>query len=110
MAYRWPDETVFSRLELHVEEQWCQTCGGRLRVCDHRHRRVFPLRAPPRAVVTWAHRPARAPPPPPRPLSPEAETALPVPGGVWGGVGVCGRGRRPSPRHWAVGQIRTELA
>jgi hypothetical protein len=43
MAYRWPDDTVFSRLELHVEEQWCQTCGGRLRVCDHRHRRVFTL-------------------------------------------------------------------
>src|SRR5215471_1615518 len=52
MAYRWPDDTVFTHLELHVEEQWCQTCGCRLRVCDHRHRRLFTLHGP-LHVVCW---------------------------------------------------------
>src|SRR5215471_19075387 len=57
MAYRWPDETVFRRLELHVEEQWCQTCGSRLRVCDHRHRRVFTLQGPLHVVCKLVHCP-----------------------------------------------------
>jgi hypothetical protein len=79
MAYRWPDDTVFSRLELHVEEQWCQTCGGRLRVCDHRHRRVFTLHGPLHVVCKLVHGPDRVCPAHPRTLSPEAETALAMP-------------------------------
>src|SRR3977135_4525561 len=46
MSYRWPDDTVFSHLELHVEEQWCQTCGGRLRVCDSANLRVCNFAGP----------------------------------------------------------------
>jgi hypothetical protein len=41
MPYRWPEDTVFTRLELAVEEPWCRTCGGALTICDHRHHRVF---------------------------------------------------------------------
>ena len=110
MAYRWPDETVFSRLELHVEEQWCQTCGGRLRVCDHRHRRVFTLHGPLQVVCKLVHCPERVCPAHPRTLSPEAETALAMPWWVLGWDVVCWLGQRRFARHWAVGQIRTELA
>ena len=59
MAYRWPDDTVFTRLALHGEEQWCQTCGCRLRVCDHRHRRVFTLHGPLHVVCKLVHCPER---------------------------------------------------
>jgi len=110
MAYRWPDETVFSRLELHVEEQWCQTCGGRLRVCDHRHRRVFTLHGPLHVVCKLVHCPERVCPAHPRTLSPEAETGLAMPWWVLGWDVVCWLGQRRFARHWAVGQIRTELA
>src|SRR5436305_6358589 len=110
MAYRWPDETVFSRLELHLEEQWCQTCGGRLRVCDHRHRRVFTLHGPLQVVCKLVHCPDRVCPAHPRTLSPEAETALAMPWWVLGWDVVCWLGHRRFARHWAVGQLRTELA
>src|SRR5215468_1581000 len=110
MAYRWPDAAVFSRLELHVEEQWCQTCGSRLRVCDHRHRRVFTLQGPLQVVCKLVHCPERVCPAHPRTLSPEAETALAMPWWVLGWDVVCWLGHRRFARHWAVGQIRTELA
>src|SRR6266481_3853971 len=110
MAYRWPDDTVFSHLELHVEEQWCQTCGGRLRVCDHRHRRVFTLHGPLHVVCKLVHCPERVCPAHPRTRSPEAETALAMPWWVLGWDVVCWLGHRRFARHWAVGQIRTELA
>ena len=110
MAYCWPDDTVFSRLELHVEEQWCQTCGGRLRVCDHRHRRVFTLQGPLHVVCKLVHCPERVCPAHSQTLSPEAETALAMPWWVLGWDVVCWLGHRRFARHWAVGQIRTELA
>ena len=110
MAYRWPDETVFSRLALHVEEPWCQICGSRLRVCDHRHRRVFTLHGPLQVVCKLVHCPDRVCPAHPRTLSPEAETALAMPWWVLGWDVVCWLGQRRFARHWAVGQIRTELA
>src|SRR6266571_3704107 len=110
MSYRWPDDTVFSRLELNVEEQWCQTCGGRLSVCDHRHRRVFTLHGPLHVVCKLVHCPEHVCPAHPRTLSPEAETALTMPWWVLGWDVVCWLGHRRFARHWAVGQIRTELA
>src|SRR5262244_882732 len=109
MAYRWPDETAFSRLELHVEEQWCQTCGSRLRVCDHRHRRVFTLQGPLHVVCKLVHCPDRVCPAHPRTRSPEAETTLAMPWWVLGWAVVCWLGQRRFARHWSVGQIRAEL-
>src|SRR5262249_46805594 len=110
MSYRWPDDTVFSRLELNVEEQWCQTCGSRLSVCDHRHRRVFTLQGPLHVVCKLVHCPERVCPAHPRTLSPEAETALAMPWWVLSWDVVCWLGHRRFARHWVVGQIRTELA
>src|SRR5437899_2722131 len=59
MPYRWPDDTVFTRLELHLEDRWCHTCGCQLTVCDHRHRRLFTLNGPVHAVWKLAHCPQR---------------------------------------------------
>ena len=110
MSYRWPDDTVLTRLELHVEEQWCQTCGCRLSVCDHRHRRVFTLHGPLHVICKLVHCPDRVCPAHPPTLSPEAETALAMPWWVLGWDVVCWLGHRRFARHWSVGQLRTELA
>src|SRR5215471_8211448 len=89
MAYRWPDDTVFTHLELHVEEQWCQTCGCRLRVCDHRHRRLFTLHGPLHVVCKLVHCPDRGCPAHPQTLSPEAETTIAMPWWALGWDVVC---------------------
>src|SRR5215469_3693712 len=110
MAYRWPEETVFTRLVLTVEEQWCRTCGGALTICDHRHHRVFTLNGPVHLVCKLAHCPTRACPAHPQTLSPEAETTITMPWWVLGWDVVCWLGQRRFARHWSVQQLRTELA
>jgi len=110
MSYRWPEDTLFTRLECNVEEQWCRTCGGKLTVCDHRHRRLFTLHGPLHVVCKLVHCPARVCPAHTRTISPEAETALAMPWWVLGWDVVCWLGPRRFARHWSVGQIRAELA
>ncbi len=79
MSYHWPENTVFTRLELAVEKRWCQTCGGALAICDHRHHRVFTLDGPVHLVGKLAHCPARACPARTRTISPETETTITMP-------------------------------
>jgi hypothetical protein len=110
MAYRWPEDTVFTRLTLAVEEPWCRTCGGALTICDHRHHRVFTLNGPVHLLCKLAHCPARACPAHTQTLSPEAETAITMPWWVLGWDVVCWLGQRRFARHWSVQQLRTELA
>src|SRR5215510_5800180 len=110
MAYRWPDDTVFTRLALHVEEQWCQTCGCRLRGCDHRHRRLFTLPGPLHGIWKLVHGPDRGCPAQPQTLSPEAETTIALPWWVLGWDVVCWLGQRRFARHWSVGPLRAALA
>ena len=110
MAYRWPEDTVFTRLVLTVEEPWCRTCGGALTICDHRHHRVFTLNGPVHLVCKLAHCPARACPAHTQTLSPEAETTITMPWWVLGWDVVCWLGQRRFARHWSVQQLRTELA
>jgi hypothetical protein len=110
MPYRWPEDTVFTRLELAVEEPWCRTCGGALTICDHRHHHVFTLHGPVHLVCKLAHCPARACPAGTQTISPEAETTITMPWWVLGWDVVCWLGHRRFARHWAVGEIRTELA
>src|SRR5215510_7065477 len=110
MPYRWPEDTVFTRLELAVEEPWCRTCGGALTICDHRHHRVFTLHGPVQLVCKLAHCPARACPAHTQTLSPEAETTITMPWWVLGWDVVCWLGQRRFARHWSVQQLRTELA
>jgi hypothetical protein len=110
MAYRWPEDTVCTRLALTVEEPWCRTCGGALTICDHRHHRVFTRNGPVHLVCKLAHCPARACPAHPQTLSPEAETTITMPWWVLGWDVVCGLGQRRFARHWSVQQLRTALA
>jgi hypothetical protein len=110
MPYRWPEDTVFTRIELEVEERWCRTCGGALSTCDHRHHRVFTLHGPLHLVCKLVHCPARACPAHPQTLSPEAETTITMPWWVLGWDVVCWLGHRRFARHWSVQQLRTELA
>lgn len=110
MPYCWPNDTIFTRLELHVEDRRCHTCGGPLTVCDHRHRRLFTLTGPLHVVCKLAHCPDRTCPAHTQTHSPEAETALAMPWWVLGWDVVCWLGHRRFARHWSVGQIRAELA
>ena len=110
MPYRWPDDAVFTDLELNVQEPWCQRCGGRLTVCDHRHRRLFTLHGPVHVVCKLVHCPHQGCPAHTRTISPEAETALALPWWVLGWDVVCWLGQRRFARHWSVAQLRAELA
>jgi hypothetical protein len=110
MAYRWPEDTVFTRLTLAVEEPWCRKCGGALTICDHRHHHVFTLNGPVHLVCKLAHCPARACPAHTQTLSPEAETTITMPWWVLGWDVVCWLGQRRFARHWSVQQLRTALA
>lgn len=110
MPYRWPADTVFTPIAVHVEDRWCQTCGCRLTVCDHRHRRLFTLNGPLHVVCQLAHGPERGCPAHTRTISPEAETALARPWWVLGWDVVSWLGQRRCARHWSVGQRRAELA
>ncbi len=110
MPYRWPADTIFTRLDLPVEAQWCRTCGCKLTVCDHRHRRLFTLNGPVHAVWKLAHCPQRGCPAHTRTLSPEAETALAMPWWALGWDVVCWLGHRRFARHGSVGQLRAALA
>jgi hypothetical protein len=110
MPYRWPEDTVFTRLDLQVEDRWCRTCGGRLTVCDHRHRRLFTLNGPVHVVCKLAHCPEQVCPAHLQTINPEAETALGMPWWVLGWDVVCWLGHRRFARHWSVAQLRVELA
>jgi hypothetical protein len=110
MPYRWPEDTVFTRLELAVEEPWCRTCGGALTICDHRHHHVFTLHGPMHLVCKLAHCPARACPAGTQTISPEAETTITMPWWVLGWDGVCWLGHRRFAQHWSVPQLRAALA
>ena len=110
MPYRWPDDTVCTALELNVQEPWCQRCGGRLTVCDHRHRRLFTLHGPVHVVCQLVPCPHQGCPAHTRTSSPEADTALALPWWVLGWDVVCWLGQRRFARHWSVAQVRAELA
>jgi hypothetical protein len=110
MPYRWPDDTVFTDLAFNVQEPWCQTCGCRLTVCDHRHRRLFTWHGPVHVVWKLVHCPHQVCPSHTRTRSPEAAMALALPWWVLGWDVVCGLGQRRCARHWSVAPWRAELA
>ena len=109
MPYRWPEGTVFTRLDLEVEDRACQVCDGRMSVCDHRHHRIFTLGGPVHLVSKLVHCPDPTCPGHRKTFSPEAETAISLPWWVIGWDVFCWIGQRRFARHWSVPQIRTEL-
>ena len=55
MRPAWPEYTVFRRLVLDVESDFCEHCGATLHVCDHRLPRIHTLRGPVELPCRLAH-------------------------------------------------------
>jgi len=95
---------------LEVEEKVCGVCGRNLHVCDHRQHRIFTLRGPLELVCKLAHCSDRHCSVHSKTISPYAETTLTLPWWLIGWDVFCWMGQRRFARHWAVPQIRAELA
>jgi hypothetical protein len=109
MAYRWPTETEFTRLELDVLDRNCPACGRRMYICDHRYRRLHTLGGPVQLVCKLNHCPDPDCPGHTKTKSPEIETTIAPPQWAIGWDVFCWIGHRRFSRHWAVPQIQTEL-
>ena len=75
----WPDDTVFHRLVIDVERDFCEHCGRVLHICDHRYRRLHTLEGPVQLVCKLNHCPDRACPGHATTKSPEQEAAIAPP-------------------------------
>jgi hypothetical protein len=106
LAYRWPAGTVFTRIDLDVEERSCPVCDRALHVCDHRSHPLWTLAGPPQVV----NRLVRCPDPTcdsrGQTFSPAAEVSLSMPRWCIGWEVLCWRGHRRFARHWSVPQLR----
>jgi hypothetical protein len=109
MRPRWPEETVFSPLELDVESDECELCGRVLHVCDHRFHRIHTLQGPVELVCRLAHCSGPACPERAQTLSPAAELSLTLPWWLIGWDVFCWLGHRRFARHWDVPQLLAEL-
>ena len=79
MAYRWPAGTVYTRIDLDVEERSCPICDRTMYVCDHRYHHLWTLAGPTQVV----NRLVRCPDPTcdsrGQTFSPEAELSISMP-------------------------------
>ena len=109
MAYRWPAGTVFTRIDLDVEERSCPGCDRAMHVCDHRYHHLWTLAGPTQVV----NRLVRCPDPTcdsrGQTFSPEAELSISMPRWCMGWDVLCWLGHRRFARHWSVPQLRAEL-
>ncbi len=110
MPHPWPADTVFTRLELEPHNRDCPHCSRRLRLCDHRHRRLFTFDGPLHLVCKLAHCPDPLCPEHYRTVSPEDEAAIALPRWIIGWDVFAWIGHRRFARHWSVTQIKNELA
>jgi hypothetical protein len=106
MAYRWPAETVFTRIDLDVEERSGPICDRAMYVCDHRSHHLWTLAGPTQVV----NRLVRGPDPTcdrrGRTFSPEAAWSIRLPRWCLGWDVLCGLGHRRFARHGSVPQLR----
>src|SRR3984957_20075265 len=109
MRPRWPDDTVFQRLELDVERAECELCGHVLHVCDHRLHRIHTLQGPVEIVARLAHCSDRACPERSQTISPAAELSLTLPWWTIGWDVFSWMGHRRFARHWDIPQLLAEL-
>src|SRR3989441_1505650 len=109
MAYRWPAETVFTRIDLDVEERSCPICNRAMYVCDHRYHHLWTLAGPTQVV----NRLVRCPDPTGdsrgQTFSPEAALSISMPRWCMGWDVLCWLGHRRFARHWSVPQLRAEF-
>ena len=109
MAYRWPAGTVFTRIDLDVEERSCPGCDRDMHICDHRYHHLWTLAGPTQVV----NRLVRCPDPTcdsrGQTFSPEAELSISMPRWCMGWDVLCWLGHRRFARHWSVPHLRAEL-
>ena len=110
MRFRWPEDTVFARRVLEVEDRACPCCGRHMHVCDHRLHRIFTLDGPLCLVCKLVHCPDRACSAHTKTFSPHAETGITLPWWLIGWDVFCWLGHRRFARHWSIPQIQAELA
>jgi hypothetical protein len=109
MRFRWPEETVFERVVLDVEQEGCAQCGSVLHICDHRIRHIYTLEQPLELCCRLVHCSDPGCPQRARTLSPAAELSIALPGWLVGWDVFCLLGHRRFARHWSVPQLRKEL-
>lgn len=109
MRYRWPEGTEFRRVVLDVEDRDCPVCRRRMRICDHRHHRIFSFEGPLHLVNRLVHCPDRACSGHDRTFSPQAEMHLTMPWWLVGWDVFAWIGQRRFARHWSVPHLRDEL-
>ena len=109
MARRWPKDLAWARVVLEVENTWCDLCGHRMYVCDHRHHRIFTLAGPQHLVCKLVRCSSGKCANRQRTFSPEAESALALPRWLIGWDVFCWLSHRRFARHWSVPQLRAEL-
>src|SRR5271156_4131114 len=102
----WPEETVFRRLVLDVEQEQCEVCGSNLHVCDHRKHCFYTLQEPVEMICRLAHCANRDCPARSKTLSPLAEQVLVLPRSIFGWDVFCWIGHRRFNRHWSIPQIQ----
>ena len=109
MAYRWPAGTVFTRIDLDVEERSCPGCDRDMHICDHRYHHLWTLAGPTQVV----NRLVRCPDPTcdsrGQTFSPEGELSISMPRWCMGWDVLCWLGHRRFARHWSVPHLRAEL-
>ena len=109
MARGLPKDVAWSKVYLEVEDPWCDQCGRRMHVCDHRHHRIFTLEGARHLVCKLVRCPEPACPNHERTFSPKCEMTMTMPRWTIGWDVFCWIGHRRFARHWSVPQLRAEL-
>ena len=111
MRHRWSDDEIeFKPLVLEVENRACRVCGRFMHVCDHRKRHVYALDGGLLLVNKLTHCPDKKCRGSEATVSPESEIGIAMPGWAIAWDVFAWIGHRRFARHWAVSQIRAELA
>ena len=110
MSHHWPDDTLFTRLELEPADRSCPFCARYMHLCDHRHRKIFTMRGPVHIVSKLAHCPDKSCPGHHKTYAAEEEMGIAPP---WWAIGwdvFAWIADRRFTRRWSVPRLRRELA
>ena len=108
MAYRGPAGTVFTRIDLDVEERSCPVCNRDMHVCDHRSHHRWTLAGPTQVVNRLVRCPTPSGASRGGTFSPATELSISMPRWCLGGDVLGWLGHRRFARHWSVPQLRLE--
>ncbi len=112
VAHRWPAGSVFRKLILEPsdEERPCGVCARPMRICDHRHRRLYLFGGPLQVTCKLMHCGDPSCPGARRTYSPGAELGLAPPRWLIDWEVFAWLGQRRAERKQSVAQLRADLA